>query len=201
MPLQTALGNVGITKSAVLSPAPATARAEVREVCKSCVALAKIVLSEITADLMLRQALLSTSLSAPDRSSGDKAKPLEQDPDHLLGDCTAKKCISGPRRAAWAACSQVSVGDMPFCWLVTGAGWHRMDPIVCQPLERTGVSWGNAEALPIIFLQIFFFFFHPAAAQRTMAEPRCQGAGGSWVLLAPGPGDLCRRGQRTGTRN
>lgn len=98
MPFQTALGNVGITKSAILSPAPSTARAEVREVCKSRVALAKIVLSEITADSMLRQALLSTSLSAPDKSSGDKAKPLEQDPDHLLGDCTAKKCISGPRR-------------------------------------------------------------------------------------------------------
>ena len=59
---------------------------EVRKVWKSRVALAKITLSEITAYPKLSQASLSTSLSAPDLSCGDKAKPLEQDPDHLLGD-------------------------------------------------------------------------------------------------------------------
>lgn len=76
-----------------------------------------------------------------------------------------------------------------------------MGPIVCQPLERTGVSWGNAEALPIIFLQIFFFFFHPAAAQRTMAEPRCQGAGGSWAPPAPGTGSWGPLQERAEDRN
>lgn len=88
---------------------------------------------------MLCQALLSTSLSAPDRSGGDKTKPLEQDPDHLLGDCTAKKLHFWPQKSS-LGCLQSGLSGR--CAFLLAGHWGRVAQDGSHRVPAPGEDWG-----------------------------------------------------------